>query len=316
MSTINAKPLDYPRPSWENDVRQPGAPFVCARIPSRVIQIDDRGEQSLSPFSKAAVATVRQFNPGFEHLFFDDNRMSDFIERHFPQYRRVFRSFRFPIQRFDFFRYLAVYQLGGFYFDTDVFLASSLSPLLDSGCVFPFETLTTNGFLRNTFGMDWEVGNYGFGAAPGHPFIREVINNCVRAAEDPEWTRPMMHSIPRLFREEFTVLYTTGPGLVTRTLAEYPDASRQVRVLFPDNVCDQNNWNLFGQYGVHVMQGRWRQQKNFVRRRLLVAWRTWNGKRLFEESARLGGNRSLEFRTRPARSPVGKSRRRRYEQET
>ena len=54
----------------------------------------------------------------------------------------------------------------------------------------------------------------------------------------PEWVESMMKSIPRMFRDEHFVLATTGPGLVSRTLAEYPGACDQVKVLFPEDVCD------------------------------------------------------------------------------
>ena len=114
-------------------------------------------------------------------MFFDEARVQAFIDQEFPQYRVVFDSFRFPIQRYDFFRYLAVYRHGGFYFDLDVMLASGLSDLLEFGCVFPFEALTLNEFLRNHHNMDWEIGNYAFGAAAGHPFLEAIIENCVRA---------------------------------------------------------------------------------------------------------------------------------------
>jgi inositol phosphorylceramide mannosyltransferase catalytic subunit len=78
------------------------------------------------------MANLRLLNPDYECLFFDDQQVQAFLDREFPQYRRVFDSFPVPIQRYDFFRYLAVYRHGGFYFDLDVLLASGLSDLLDS----------------------------------------------------------------------------------------------------------------------------------------------------------------------------------------
>lgn len=108
------------------------------------------------------MTSVRLLNPDFEYKFFDDQQVKQFVLEKFPQYHSVFESFRFPIQRYDLFRYLAIYHHGGFYFDVDVMLASGLSGLLQHGCVFPFEGLTLSGFLRER-GMDWEIGNYGFG---------------------------------------------------------------------------------------------------------------------------------------------------------
>ena len=108
-----------------------------AKIPKRIIQTDKTSDLAL--LSKAAVANVRLLNPDFEYLFFDNKQVEEFIDEKFPEYRSVFDSFRVSIQRYDFFRYLAVFYFGGFYFDLDVFLASGLEDLLESGCVFPFE---------------------------------------------------------------------------------------------------------------------------------------------------------------------------------
>ena len=72
------------------------------------------------------MSSVRLLNPDYEYLFFDDGRVEEFIAQEFPQYRAVFESFEVPIQRYDFFRYLAVYHYGGFYLDLDVLLGSGL----------------------------------------------------------------------------------------------------------------------------------------------------------------------------------------------
>ena len=212
-------------------------------IPKHLIQTDKSHDLPL--LAKAAATNLRLLNPDFEYLFFDDQEVEEFIDQEFPAYGEIFNSFRVPIQRYDFFRYLAVYRLGGFYFDLDVFLSSNLDGLLDFGCVFPFEELTMNVFLRKVYGVDWEIGNYAFGAAAGHPFLKAVIENCIRAQAEPEWVRPAIKPIPRIFRDEYYVLNTTGPGLVTRTLAEYREASEQIRILFPKNVCDPAFWHQF-----------------------------------------------------------------------
>ena len=264
------------------------------RIPRRIIQTGKSLDLPL--LSKAAVANIKLLNPDFEYLFFDDNQVQDFVYKHFPEYRSVFDSFRYPISRYDFFRYLAVYYFGGFYFDLDVFLASNLADLLEYGCVFTFEELTTYKYLRRQYGMDWEIGNYAFGAAAGHPFMDAIIKNCVKGQRDPTWVQAMMRSIPRMYREDFYVLCASAPGLVTRTLAEYPDAAKQVKVLFPKNVCDQSNWHLFGGYGVHLMQGTWHKRKGILERRLFAMWMSWTRKRLLKESLKLGESRSLEFK--------------------
>jgi hypothetical protein len=141
--------------------------------------------------------------------------------------------------------------------------------------------------------MDWEIGNYAFGAAPNHPFLEAVIENCVRAQKDPKWVKPMMRGLPAMFRAEYIVLNTTGPGLLSRTLAENPGLSNTVTVLFPDDVCDVRNWNRFGDLGIHLMDSSWRARSGFLRRRLAQYWELWIMRRLLKQSLRLGKTRHL-----------------------
>ncbi len=248
------------------------------RIPKRIIQTGRHTHQPLR--NRAMMANLKLLNPDYEYLFFDEERLQAFIDQEFPQYRSIFDFFQFPIQRYDFFRYLVVYRYGGFYFDLDVMLASDLSSLSNSGCVFPFEGLTLSRYLRDHYKMDWEIGNYAFGAAPGHPFLRAIIENCVRAQKDPGWVKPMMAGLPPLFRSEYVVLNTTGPGLISRTLAEHAELTKEVTVLFPEDLSDMSTWNHFGDLGIHMMDGSWRVRSSFLRRRLANYWEYWQLKKL------------------------------------
>jgi hypothetical protein len=282
---------------------------ALASIPKRLIQTGKTRDLPL--LARAATANIRLLNPDFEYLFFDDNDVERFVDAEFPHYRKLFDAFPVRIQKYDFFRYLAVYRLGGFYFDLDIFLAKGVDDLRSLHCVFPFEELSLHRYLRRSHGMDWEVGNYAFGAVAGHPFIGAVIDNCARAQRDPTWAQVMWSAIPRLFREEFLVLDTTGPGLVSRTLAEFPDPAGCMTVLFPHDVCDPSMWHRFGEHGVHLQQGEWRDRKSVWQRRMRSAWETHERARGLEESRRKGPRRSLPAASTPstpwraALAPIG-----------
>lgn len=260
-------------------------------IPKRFIQTGKSRDLSLT--EQAARASLLALNPGFEHVYFTDPEVVSFIDSEFPQYRATFDGFRYPIQKFDFFRYLVVYRLGGFYFDLDVFLARSVDDLTVEKCVFPFEELTLNRFLREKYQVDWEIGNYAFAAEAGDPFLAAVIENCVRAQKEPAWVAPMLAGIPSLFRSGFDVLNTTGPGLVSRTLAERPDLARNVTVLFPKDVCDARTWHQFGDFGVHLMAASWRDRGNSLKRRLARIWETRVRRQLQFESEKIGHQRKI-----------------------
>lgn len=262
---------------------------ATATIPKRIIQTGKTHQLTL--LEQSALAALTALNPDFERIYFSDEDVIEFIDREFPEYRAVFDGFRFNIQKYDFFRYLAVYRLGGFYFDLDVFLARSISDLTEHGCVFPFEELTISRYLRETHRLDWEIGNYAFGAAPSHPFIGAIIENCVRTQQDPDWVKPMMRDIPPFCRAGFEVLNSTGPGMITRTLAESPGPARNVRVLFPDDVCDDRFWHKFGDYGVHLMAASWRGRGSYLRRKFTLLWESRRRRRALAESQKRGGQR-------------------------
>lgn len=259
-------------------------------IPRRIIQTGK--SRNLPPLARAATKTLQLLHPDWEYLYFDDADVERFIATEFPQYRSVFEAFPHRIQRYDFFRYLAVHRFGGFYLDLDVFLSESLTELLSSRCVFPFEELTLNRFLRSECGADWEIGNYAFGAAAGDSFIAAIINNCVRAQRDPDWIAPLRRGIPALFRSRFEVLNTTGPGLVTRTLLESNPAANHVTILFPDDVCDSQQWHRFGKFGLHLMEASWRDRGTFLSRKLALLWENWARRRRLSESLAMGRTRA------------------------
>ena len=109
----------------------------------------------------------------------------------------------------------------------------------------------------------------------------------------------MWRPIPRPFQSDFYVLDTTGPGLVSRTLAEFSNAAAKIKILFPPDVCDSSRWHQFGDYGVHLQEGSWRLRKSFLRRKLGSIWETRTRAAFLRQSLAQGPRRAVEFR-RPA----------------
>ncbi|MCK5508948.1 MAG: hypothetical protein KAI50_10570 [Desulfobacterales bacterium] len=268
---------------------------MVKEIPRIIIQIGRN--RNFSILEKSASHTVKCFNPECRYIYYDDDEIDKFVEYNYPKYYDIFKSFQYNIQRADFFRYLAIYHFGGFYFDLDVLLARDLKDLFVHQCVFPFEEITFYQFLREKYNMDWQTGNYAFGATPQHPFIGKVIENCIRAQREPTWVEKMLNPIPKIFRNDFYVLCSTGPGLISRTVAENPDLAKKIKVLFPENVCNPQNWGHFGNYGVHLAKGKWRLSSggfsSSLMRFVSKRWFDWVRKRQLKESNEKGPKRDL-----------------------
>lgn len=238
-------------------------------IPKRIIQTGRTRDLSLR--DQASVTALRHLHPDFSYDFFDDHDIYTFVAQEFPDLLTVWESFTQPIQRVDLFRYLAVYRMGGFYFDLDVLLGHSVHDLLELECVFPFEELSIQPYFCGRLGIDWELGNYAFGARASHPFLKALIDNCVRSRTDRQWVAQTLQGLPRVLHPEFAVLNGTGPGLVTRTWSDAPQTRADATVLFPPDVCDSASWHQFGRYGVHLQAGSWRARGSAWQRR----WGRW-----------------------------------------
>jgi hypothetical protein len=259
-------------------------------IPKLIIQT---GPGKLPLLLQAAIVNVKLLHADFEHRLYDDADVDAFVTKYFPEYRTEYKSFPFRIQRYDFFRYLAIFQFGGFYLDLDMFLVRDVKPILSSKCIFPFEQLAPRRYFWRHFQMDWQIGNYAFGAEPKHPFLAAVIENCLRAKRMPGWVKPMMEGVPRILRDDVYVLNTTGPGMLSRTLAENPQFAESVSVLFPDDVCNRGSWYQFGEYGVHSMAGSWRPESSMLRRFVVRLWTERNLRGILVEGRARGKTRTV-----------------------
>jgi hypothetical protein len=110
----------------------------------------------------------------------------------------------------------------------------------------------------------------------------------------------MMRGTFGLTKSEYTVLNTTGPGLLSRTLAENPELAKTVTVLFPDNVCDVDKWHRFGELGVHLMGGSWRPRTQFLRRRLALYVEARKRERSLKHGLKVGKQRQHAGNTNSA----------------
>ena len=193
-------------------------------------------------------------------LFFDDQDIARFVSSVYPQFSDVFESFRFKIQKIDFFRYLAVYHFGGLYMDMDVVLRIPFGcdSIDTSKAVFPIEQRCDSDWttchdktpLSGTVDIGdskgrIHIGQYAFYAPKGHPFVGAIIDEIVhtqRASKDFQEKDHVIH-----------VIETTGNSLVTKTYAALEDKSS---VILVEPVPFRSF--SFGEYGFHMAIGSWK----------------------------------------------------------
>ena len=198
-----------------------------------------------------SIRSIKRYNPNYKFLYFTDKDIDKFIKKEYPQYYSTYKRLPVIIQKIDFFRYIAVYHYGGFYFDLDMTGLYSLDNLLKYECVFPVDMILTSIKCSSTRfkkycdkGYDYILGQYAFGAKPRHPFIKALIDgindNIDKYIEE--------------FKTNQTLYYvyaSTGPDYVMNVYLDYINKN-EIHVLeYPES-------QYFGKYARHEHFGTWK----------------------------------------------------------
>jgi Glycosyltransferase sugar-binding region containing DXD motif len=132
--------------------------------------------EAIPDYIRDLMATFRQANPGAQHLIFDEQTAAELIaERFGDRQLRAFRSCAVPAMQADYFRYCAIYALGGVYVDADLACRHSLDGLHHyEGQLFEHP----NGPMVNGFFAFRSIG---------HPLLAMTIEIATRNIEN-RWT--------------------------------------------------------------------------------------------------------------------------------
>lgn len=219
-------------------------------IPRIIIQTGpNKVDPKFAPYMKA----MQTQNTDYQYLFFNDDDIDVFFQSNYPEYYTTYQRLPVFIQKIDFFRYLAVYHYGGFYFDLDMKLLEPLDDaILNHQLVFPVDEYIPNSLCKNgryapicQRGLNLLLGQYAFAAVPKHPFIKLLIDT-------------IHENIDMYIRQhktgqdhEIYVYRTTGPDFVTYLYTQY-QAKNQVYILA------NGKRQMFGDYARHDFFGSWK----------------------------------------------------------
>lgn len=144
-------------------------------------------KKTLPPELQENVDNLKRLNSGWEHRLYDDDDIMNFVQEAYgPQMASYFDRIEpeYGVVKADLFRYLVVYKLGGVYLDIK---STSTKPLDD--VLVPDDRYLICGWANDKgedhdgFGLPPELSHVKGGefqqwhvvAAPGHPFLRAVI---------------------------------------------------------------------------------------------------------------------------------------------
>ena len=230
-------------------------------IPRIIIQVwvqKDGGAPMIPVEQVQYMNKFRELNPSFEHMFFNGNDIDQFFKDNYLEYYNTYTRLPFFIQKLDFFRYLAIYHYGGFYFDMDV---EPLKPLdgdiLNHSAVFPVDeyasALGCQTPRMNSYclvGQNFLLGQYAFGTTAKHPFMKFLVDRIKQNLENYIKTAERINQSDRGSLHYF-VYKTTGPDFVTDCYVQYQNKE----LLY---ILSTGKRQVFGDYAVHKYVGTWK----------------------------------------------------------
>lgn len=151
---------------------------------------------------KYEIDNIRQMNPEYTHIYYDNKDIEDFIMEHMDE--RTYKSFKTLIPgayKADFFRYCVLYIKGGIYVD------SAFVQLV------PFEKiiLPTDKFISVVDGDSNNLYNAFIACVPGHPVLKMTIDLMIKRIENREYGSSDLHVTgPCLLGEVFRNMMGTN----------------------------------------------------------------------------------------------------------
>lgn len=230
-------------------------------IPRIIIQIwvqKNGGEPEVPSNQVEYMTRMREMNPSFQYLFFNGRDVDEFFKNNYPEYYATYQNLPEFIQKLDFFRYLAIYHYGGFYFDTDVEPKKPLDEsVLNHTAVFPVDEYANSIDCKHPrmnslclVGQNFLLGQYAFGAVAKHPFMKMLVDNIASNVHNYVKIAQELKSNDRNIRHYF-VYKTTGPDFVTDCYTVYSDKSQFY-------ILSNGRRQVFGDYAEHKYMGGWK----------------------------------------------------------
>ena len=171
---------------------------------------------------QSSVNSWKSTNPGYVHKMHDDNDIEHRVKTLHPELLPAYEQMK-PIQRADLFRYMVLYDEGGYYADCDVDCTQPIDSWVgqyeprsfyDVHFIAGLEIVTNGKAVReHWFAREFQFVQWTMGAAPGHPILAGVLRNIQEyfaAGKHKEGTK--------------SIIKSTGPGIWSDAITQHVEA--------------------------------------------------------------------------------------------
>jgi len=198
-------------------------------------------------------------NPTWFHIEWSKQLADQFVKTFFPEHYDMYKTYEYEIQRCDLVRYFCLYRYGGIYADMDYY------------CNKPFDDALSHFnhdfYLVNTpnVGSSY-VSNSLMYSRPGHVFWRRMFLEM-----------EINQKCPMYYSRHLIIMYTTGPGILTRVYNKYKIKDRlkslPANLFHPygisDNILSLRNDKI---YALHIGKGSWEKKDSKI---LIYFYKEW-----------------------------------------
>jgi hypothetical protein len=154
-------------------------------------------------------ASWQQHNPDWAIWTWTEKTALVLLKTHYPEWLSTWLSFSEPIQRADFFRWVALYHCGGCYVDMDCKCTSSLDAFLDAFLSVDTHLLSTPQLIVPQ--SQWAMNALIVAPLKKSPLIYQLLNQMKPS------TNPFLST-----KSVYGIFHSSGPAFVYKMLYNKP----------------------------------------------------------------------------------------------
>lgn len=190
---------------------------------------------------KDAVNSCKTINKDFKHILWTHETMDKFVKKNYPEFHKIYKSYKYDIQRCDAFRYLVLYKYGGIYLDMDIICNKKLNKLLHYDLV-----------LARSANLETSFSNAFFMVIPNHHFFKYCIEHLSENINNYQYFGKHLH-----------VMYSTGPAFLTNMVNDYGKIKDSYILTKKEyagdcNICNETTCDG-GTYFTHIPGNSWHE---------------------------------------------------------
>ena len=230
------------------------------RIPKIIHQIWSDKYHPLPKFFSILSQTWKEHHPDWEYIYWNEERMGNFVKDEFSEYYDFWKSLPFDMQRWDSIRFLILYKMGGMHVDFDYECWENVESLLKRSCNIALEPDTHCDIYIVTHFLNSAL----MVSIPQHPFVGDIIKQVFSEATLKYETnnKPMCilnTTGPLMLSHMYAALSLQEKEDISLIAAKYvtPFDSRQIRMVKAGIENEELENCLEEAYAIHYFSNAW-----------------------------------------------------------